>query len=176
LQRRSDRKLPNKISKFKLDQTAAAENLPTDSHEAFVQYKNQHGLRLAQYFYEEQYGPFTIINHRVNLCGDLPFIALTCCEVLGEVWDYSHASNSFKFNIRNMEFFSSLRFFQTLQTGNAVNVTGRMVNAQFWEVVPSEKDSAILKKRYTTKFQNVKRLIEMHQLHDIPLWCCFTDF
>jgi hypothetical protein len=174
--RRSDRRLVDKVSQSTLDQATAAYDLSPNAHEAFLEYKSQHDLRLPRCFHEEHSGPFPIINQRGNLCGDLPSIALTCREVLDEVWGYTHASNSFRINIRNMGFFPSLRFFQTLQRCNALNVTGKMIDAQFWEVVPSEKDSVISQDRYARKFQNVQRLIEMHWLDDLPLWGCFTGF
>jgi hypothetical protein len=99
--RRSDRRLVDKVPQSKLDQAAAAYDLSPNAHEAFLEYKNQHDLRLPRCFHEEHSVPFTIINQRGNLCGDLPFIALTCREVLGEVWGYSQASNSFRIKIRN---------------------------------------------------------------------------
>jgi hypothetical protein len=103
-------------------------------------------------------------------------IAFTNRQVLGEVWGYSRASNAFRINIKNMDFFPSFRFFQTLQTCKALDVTGKMVDVRFWEVVLRGKDGAVSAERYANKFQNVKSLISMHWLHGLPLWCCFTGF
>jgi hypothetical protein len=173
--RRSDRRLVDKVPQSKLDQAAAAYDLSLNAHEAFLEYKNQHDLRLPRCFHEEHSVPFTIINQRGNLYGDFPFIALTCREVLGEVWD-TRKRPTLSESKSGTDFFPSLRFFQTLQRCNVLNVTGKMVDAQFWEVVPGEKDSVISKDRYARKFHNVKRLIEMHWFDDLPLWGCFTGF
>ncbi|KAF2826861.1 hypothetical protein CC86DRAFT_21412 [Ophiobolus disseminans] len=151
-----------------------------ETHTAFLEYKNQHELYLSRCFHEEhQYDDPVIItiNERGNLCEDLPMPALTCREILHDLWGLIIAPDGqmpiFYAKIQNMDIFPFLRFVQMLKKHRIMDVTGANVVLKF-KGVPPECSSAQATTMYMRKFSRVKRLIEGHWLQGVLLWHCLA--
>jgi hypothetical protein len=76
----------------------------------------------------------------------------------------------FQWTIRNLDFFPFLLFCQTLTTGD-----WRLeVRPDETRVKYDDTDEGKDKVLHTQKFENTKRLIELHWLEDFSLWACLT--
>jgi hypothetical protein len=72
--------------------------------------------------------------------------------------------------IRNLDFFLFLRFCETFTTGDWRLV----VRPDEMRVIYDDTDEGKDKVLHTRKFENVKRLIELHWLEGFPPWACLT--
>jgi hypothetical protein len=151
-----------------------------DARAAFDEYKAAYTMNLEERpDCEKQRKRGSVrINERGNLCEDLPSLALTCHQVLGELWGMyfwpkkgdapDHAVYTAR--VKNFDFFPLFRFLQMLHClpdGSSVRVPGKLVDIVL-EDDPQEVASS------DTKYCKIKKLIELHWLEGLPLWGCLT--
>lgn len=73
---------------------------------------------------------------------------------------------------QEIELLPSFRFLQYLFTGEwSLAIKPKQMYVQF-EAEDEVKDSEL----HVSKFENVKRLVELHWLEGLPLWSCLTCF
>jgi hypothetical protein len=115
------------------------------------------------------------VNARGNLCDDLPMLALTCRQVLCEIWNqiYPRLNSATRYHatIRSLNFSPFFRFCQMLGKSplKILDVSADLVDIRF-DTKLRGKDEAL----HAKTFQHVKRLIELHWLHGFPLWGVLT--
>ena len=74
--------------------------------------------------------------------------------------------------VRNLDFFPFFRFWQSLTTRDwLVEVKPNEVHVKF-DNTNELRDKVF----HARKFENVKRLVELHWLEGFPLWGCLTGF
>jgi hypothetical protein len=125
------------------------------------------------------------------LCEDLPFLALTCRQILGEMWgkcfstppamttestkktveekrDQSTNHIGHVVKVKNFDFLPLFRFLQMLRhLPTRICIQRHMVDVVLKDDNSQDSTSPF-------KYERVKRLIESQWLEDLPLWGCFT--
>lgn len=155
-----------------------AHGLSTRARTAFKSYQTAHAMEMTQNDDDDkQQTPDLVrINKRGNLCENLPALALTCHQILGELWglyflgsrDDTDADHiRYTARVKNFEFFPLLRFFQRLQSTAKVQVPGYKVDVVL-------EDDANEQATSTTKYDKIKTLIQLDGLEGLPLWGCMT--
>jgi hypothetical protein len=126
---------------------------------------------------------FVLITERGDVCENLPCLALTCRQILGEMWTWIFSTSPatitkktkyemiklirYTAKVKDFDFFPAFRFFQMLRRlPGGIRVQGKIVDI----VLKDESE----KHTHVTKYGKVKRLIEAHWLEGLPLWGCLT--
>jgi hypothetical protein len=127
--------------------------------QTFLEYRRQHEMKISRCFYEDHdyANPIIFINERVNLCGDLPLFAMTCRQVLRELWGLIFCQKAVKpvvcVKVRDLDFFPGLRFIKILNSHNVMYVDGNTVFMELRRVVPNqlntESEISNYERRYT---------------------------
>jgi hypothetical protein len=157
------------------------------TQKAYRDYEAAYKIIFDEYCgHRHQFQGIVLITARGNVCEDLPFLALTCRMILGEMWImcFSTATRStkagstherglaaikYEARVLNFDYFPLFRFLQMLRRLQAeIHVHGTQVDIA--ELVDNPRQEATAE----TKFDKVKRLIEQHWLEDLPLWDCLT--
>jgi len=88
------------------------------------------------------------------------------------LYSYTREGLWFKWKINNLDIIPFLRFLQSLSTGEwSLAIRPKQMHVTF-EVEDEIKDMEL----HVSKFENLKRLIELHWLEGFQLWGCFTGF
>jgi hypothetical protein len=167
--------------------------IPYTVQNAFEDYQDTYMTEIPCHCKHNHCAPAAVrISRRGNLGEGMPFLALTCRQILGEMWAWcfsttpamatkntakrtkegiEHMTKSIRYTaiVLNFKFAPLYRFLQMLRRlPGGIHVQGEMV-----DIVLKDDDE-----EYGTcakKYDKVKRLIESHWLDDLPLWGSWTD-
>jgi hypothetical protein len=163
----------------------------TGCQEAFEKYKAEHAMytrRCAHENHDKEEAKnhdenqdtehMIPINARGSLCDDLPMLSLVNHQLFYDTFYdtfylYFSAPKEdmwVRWTIRNLDFFPFLRFMQNItQSPHPIEILPNQVHVNY-----DDTDEGKDRVPHLRKFENVKRLIELHWLERFPLWGCLT--
>ncbi|KAH7396338.1 hypothetical protein BKA66DRAFT_438283 [Pyrenochaeta sp. MPI-SDFR-AT-0127] len=169
------RELIDEISERILGETV---DLTHGARKAFQQYSSEHAVRLWRCPHEDHQEPGKVkINQLGNICEDLPPLALTCRQMLGETWGLFHApttdgSRYFEVDILDKDILPLLRLISMFQTNVIPGIGTKRVGIDFKIGLVYQEGGAYEVEGY----ERVRRLIELHWFDGLPFWSWLFDY
>lgn len=154
-----------------------------DAHQAYMDYRAAYKIGMGKIcnHYLSHGDPERVkITERGNACEDIPFLALTCRLILGEMWNLQPARKETKHEdkdfaqrrryqatVTNFDFFPLYRFLQMLRRlPTGTHIKGALVDIIFEESTEQAT--------YVCRYRNIRRFITKNWLENIPIWGCMT--
>jgi hypothetical protein len=150
--------------------------LTTGCREAFERSKLEHEMyshRCAHEVHEDE-NLIIPVNARGNLCDDLPMLSLVNRQIFHDTFFLFYSTRKdglwLRWTIRNLDFFPFLRFCQDVTTGDwPAEIKLEEMHVDF-----DDEDEGKDRELHKRKYENVRRLMELHWLKGFPLWGCLT--